>query len=72
MKTFPTNFNLFKLIKTKGIDKYVEVVHNTDPKNPMIEKWDSQVDLIIVIDVYHHIEYPRSILKSNVTYKTCY
>lgn len=38
-------------------------VLNADPRSPQLEPYKGTVDLVIIIDVYHHLEYPRTSMR---------
>ena len=49
--------------KTQKNLNNVTIVFNDVPSNPNLETFNQSVDLILVIDVYHHFEYPITIMR---------
>ena len=41
----------------------VTLVYNSIPSNPNLESYQQSIDLIIVIDVYHHFEFPITMMR---------
>ena len=36
------------------------VIYSSDPRDPKLLSWAGRADIVIIIDVYHHLEYPRT------------
>lgn len=54
--------HLLKRVKEENLNN-VTCVLNTDPHSPQLEGHDNSMDLILLCDVYHHLEYPRTMMR---------
>jgi cyclopropane fatty-acyl-phospholipid synthase-like methyltransferase len=54
--------HLLKKVDSEGLSN-VTCLLNDNPRNPQIDQYKGTVDLILVIDVYHHLEYPRTFMR---------
>jgi hypothetical protein len=50
--------------KEKGWEDVLDIVYSPDPKDPKLDTYNGTVDFVFVIDVYHHIEFPHTVMKS--------
>lgn len=50
-------------VVTEGLDN-ARVLHNQDARNPELQAHRGTVDVIFVCDVYHHIEFPLSVMRN--------
>ena len=54
--------HLVKKEEAEGLNNSM-CLFNDNPRNPQIEQFRGAVDLILIIDVYHHLEYPRTFMR---------
>lgn len=56
--------HLQKRVAKENLNDNVRVVFNQDARDPCLHAFAGKVDLVFVCDVYHHIEFPFSVMRN--------